>query len=110
MSILTKIRDYIRKLRKGLWRIFASEVTMEDELINRRDEVIQRAIYAANHQLPESVIDGGFSEICKWIIMPHINEIYTPYSIYNDDRESRALRAVYKILEVVEKEEGDKNE
>ena len=86
------------------------DFAVENELINRRDEVIQRAIYAANRQFPPSLLESGFPEILKWVITPHITEIYANYSPESEKRERKASRAVYKILEGVENKDKEESE
>ena len=110
INIIKKIKAFFKDLRVKLWGFFASngDYDMEEELINRRDEVIQRAIYAANRQFPPSLIESGFPELLKWVINPHISEFYLNYSPEEEGREKKALRAVYKILEGVENEENNK--
>jgi len=109
---IKKIKPFFKDLRVRLWGFFSAngDLDIEEELINRRDEVIQRAIYAANRQFPPRLLESGFPDILKWVIVPHITEIYNSYSPESEKRERKASRAVYKILEGIEEKDKEESE
>ena len=83
------------------------------ELINRRDEVINRLQLPA----PDSIISGRFSDYKLWIAEPFIKEVYTKYRVESDlgmgnvfIDGSAAIRGLDKIFNIMDEEKDVKEE
>ncbi|MFX0071899.1 MAG: hypothetical protein ACFFAO_12490 [Candidatus Hermodarchaeota archaeon] len=89
-KIIVKIKNWLKKIkvRKLLIR----------DLIQRRDEVINRAKFAANRRFPEYLQEGRFPDLIEWIISPHIKKEWYPYRELNNKAVIDAKQTAYKIL------------
>ena len=77
------------------------------ELINRRDEVINRLQLPA----PDDIISGRFSDYKLWIAEPFIKEVYTKYRVESDlgmgnvfIDGSAAIRGLDNIFDIIDKD------
>jgi len=84
-----------------------AEKAILSQLMERKDEVIKRAISVANRTLPDYLVDMSMADILEWIITPHIHAKYEPYIITKDAQERGALRAVHSILKQIKDEDVD---
>ena len=75
---------------------------IEKELLRRRDEVIKRAFAAVRRELPEGL--QGFPETIFWIIEPHMEPEFAPYTKEDEKIDRGAESAVVKILGGVREE------
>jgi len=114
---LGKIKNFSRKISHKLHNFysilklwysthFISDDKVIEELIKRRDEVVNRAISVANRTMPESL--ESIQDTMEWVVEPHLYRNWNPYKLITAETERSALRTTYKIMEVKEKVEQEK--
>ena len=68
------------------------------ELIDRRDEVLRRAIMISNRNIPQFLMDEPLPKVLEWVVSPHIYKTWEKYAKI-DVKELRGDQSlVYKIL------------
>lgn len=68
------------------------------ELVNRREEVIRRAILIANKDVPEHLIELQLSDIIEWMIEPHIKEKFVEYNKPDDKKVRGFQKVIQKVV------------